>query len=48
MPRKNIQRKSITPSINYAIEVTVFWIGKATMGNNELAIDKLLAETIFD
>ena len=23
-PRKNIQRKSITPTINYAIEVIVF------------------------
>ena len=48
MPRKNIQRKSITPSINYAIEVIVFEQEKQPWETMNWELHKLLAETIFD
>ena len=48
MPRKNIQRKSITPSINYAVEVIVFEQEKQPWETMNWELHKLLAETIFD
>ena len=48
MPKESIQSRSITPSINYAIKVTVFEQEKQLWKKMNWELHKLRAETIFE
>ena len=48
MPKESIQRRSIIPSINYAIKVTVFELEKQLWETMNWELQKLLIETVFE